>query len=118
MQGFGYAEMATPYDVPGPPIARTSLLARRTIERRPPALHDARNRAAAAAAWAGGAFAVVDGERMLEIAELAVGLAVVAQGRAARLDRFRQHLADRRRQPARGGCRPARRCASGRAARS
>ena len=84
-----------------------SLLARRTRKRRTPALDDAGDRPVAAAARAGGAFAVVDGEGMLEIAELAVGLTVVAQRRAAGFDGFLQHVADRRGQRARCGGRPA-----------
>ena len=87
------------------------------------------------------ALAVVDLERVLEIAERAVGLAMVAQRRAAGLDRRLQHLADRLGErahlaaasarppratataargaaPRRHRCCRARRCAAGRAARS
>src|SRR6059036_2450697 len=45
------------------------------------------------------AFAVVDAEIVLEHAELAVGLLVVAQGGAAGLDGILQHRPDRLHQP-------------------
>ena len=51
----------------------------RAEERRSAGLHDASHTHAAAAAGAGAAFAAVDGPMMLEIAELAVGLDVIAQ---------------------------------------
>ena len=44
-------------------------------------------------------FAVVDLERVLEITEFAVGLAVIAQRRAAGVDRLIEHRVDRRDQP-------------------
>src|ERR1700759_225556 len=65
-----------------------SLLALRTPEGRSAVLGEALHHAAAAAFLA---FAVVDQKRVLEIAELARGLAMVAQRRAAGLDRLVQH---------------------------
>ena len=41
----------------------------------------------------------VDGEPVLEIAEFPVGPTMIAQGRTARVDGFRQHAANRGRQP-------------------
>ena len=52
-------------------------------------------------------FAVVDREDMLEIAEFAIGLAVIAQGRAAGLDRFLEDVADRLGERGRGAGRSA-----------
>src|SRR5512140_1789042 len=63
---------------------RRLFLARRTIERRAPVLHDAFDLALAAGARP--PFAVIDPEIVLEVAERAVGAAVVAQRRAAGLD--------------------------------
>src|SRR6202043_1543022 len=60
-------------------IQTASLLAGRTIECRAPGLHDAPDGARTSRRDAGLALAVVDAEVMLEVAELAVGLAVVAQ---------------------------------------
>src|SRR5579862_7746294 len=73
---------------------RISLLARRTIERRAPVLHDAPD-----GAWTTGraalfAFAVVDTEAMLEHAEPAVGEFVIAQRRAAGFDRVVENNLD------------------------
>ncbi len=45
------------------------------------------------------ALAVVDAEAVLEIAERAVRLAMIAQRRAARLDRLQKHLLDRACEP-------------------
>ena len=75
-------------------IAHVLFLARRAIEARAAALHDSHDRSAAARPRARGALAVVDREGVLEIAERAVGLAMIAQGRAARCDRLLQHLAN------------------------
>src|SRR5689334_8728225 len=68
-----------------------SFLALRAPEGRAAVLGEALDHAATAAFLA---FAVVDQERVLEIAELAVGLAMVAQRRAAGLDRLVQHRVD------------------------
>src|SRR4029077_19473052 len=72
-----------------------SALPLRTIESRPPGLHDALDGAAAVATRTGLALASVDRPLMLEIAKLARGLNIVAQGRAAGADGPAQHLADR-----------------------
>src|SRR5580698_1727360 len=73
---------------------RVSLpLAHRAIEARPSALHDALDRAAVLA-LAELVLAIVDGETVLEIAELAGDLLVIAQGRAAGLHRLAQHCLD------------------------
>src|SRR3954463_15406857 len=71
-----------------------SLLADRTEERRARALHDALDRAFAFRGRALLTGAVVDAEEMLEIAEIAVGLPMVAQRRAAGIDRVVQHGLD------------------------
>src|SRR5690606_15251942 len=78
--------------------ADTSWLAGRAIEGGAAGLDDARHRAAAASPRARMPLAVVDAERMLEIAERAVGADMVAQRRAAGFDRLRDHLADGLRQ--------------------
>src|SRR4051812_13153889 len=70
---------------------RVSPLALRAPERRAPVLRKPPHDAAAAGAFAFLALAIVDLERVLEIAELAGGLAVIAQRRAAGLDRLVQH---------------------------
>lgn len=49
-----------------------------------------------AAHRAGFALAVVDAERVLEVAELAVAVFEIAQAAAARFDGFGQHLLDGR----------------------
>src|SRR5687768_8363697 len=67
------------------------LLTNRTEERRAPALHDALDGAFAAGRDAALALAVVDPEVVLEHAKRAVGQAVVAQRRAAGLDRIVEH---------------------------
>src|SRR2546429_4403172 len=77
------------------------LLALRTPEGRAPILVEAADGAAAARGLALLALAVVDLERMLEIAEFARGLAMVAQRRAAGLDRLVQHRVDFFHQPPR-----------------
>src|SRR5579884_426426 len=82
-------------------LAGPSLLADRTVEGRARALDDAPDRAAAARARTRLALAVVDAEPVLKQAELAVGTAVVAQRRAARLDGIAQHCADRLGEPLR-----------------
>src|ERR1700680_485258 len=64
------------------------LLALRTPEGRAAVLGKALDDSVAARGLAFFAFAVVDLERVLEIAELARGLAMVAQRRAAGLDRW------------------------------
>src|SRR5439155_26612437 len=70
-----------------------------TVESRAAGLDDATDAAGArqhaVAARAGLPGAVIDGEALLEIAELARGLDVVAQGRPAGLDRLAQDAADR-----------------------
>src|SRR6476646_8297220 len=72
------------------------MLAPRAIESRAGALHDPPDRPAAFA-WP--PLAIIDREVLREIAELAVRADEVAQGRAARLDRFGEHFTDRRDQP-------------------
>ena len=57
-------------------------------------MHDAVNAGGAAGGEAGLAFATVDLKAVLEIAKLAIGLAVIAQGGASGLDRLGQNLAD------------------------
>ena len=66
---------------PGP--LRALLLANHAKEGRPAAARVAKDRPAAAGPPAGGALAVVDVKAVLEIAELAVRSAVIAQRRAA-----------------------------------
>ena len=74
---------------------RALFLAHRAKERRAAGLHDAPDRAAAAGRRAWLALAVIDAEIVLEIAELAVGAAMVAQRRAAGRDRVLEHRLDR-----------------------
>src|SRR5665647_3482413 len=71
---------------------RSLLLAAWAIERRAGILHDAFDLALAGRAWR--ALAVIDQEIVLEVAERAVGPAVVAQRRAAGLDGVMQHRLD------------------------
>src|SRR5437588_8290398 len=71
------------------------FLAFRAPERRAAVLHEAPHHAAAAGGPAGLALAVVDFERVLEIAEFARGQAMVADRGAASLDRLVQHGVDR-----------------------
>jgi hypothetical protein len=78
------------------------LLALRAPEGAAPALDKTRDRAAAGA-WI--AFAPIDSPGAGEIAELAAGLGVVADRRAAGLDRFGEDVLDRRHQPAERGSR-------------
>ena len=59
-----------------------------------PLLHDPLDAALAGAALAGLALAAIDRQTVLEIAERAVRASVVAQRRAARLDRLFEHLAN------------------------
>src|SRR5262245_43180729 len=77
------------------------LLALRAPEGRATILVEAADGAAAAGGAAFLALAVVDLERMLEITELARCLAMVAQRRAAGLDRLVQHRVDFFHQPPR-----------------
>src|SRR5439155_12270385 len=53
----------------------------------------------AIAAGAGPCFAVVDGEAVLEISQFAVMVNKIAERRAARVDGFGEHAADRGHQP-------------------
>jgi hypothetical protein len=69
---------------------RNSLLTLRTPERRASVLHEALHDPRAAIGFAFLALAVVDLERMLEIAEFAGCLADIAQRRAAGLDRLKR----------------------------
>src|SRR5450631_2771670 len=71
--------------------AEYSLLALRTPEGRASVLGEPLDDAAAAVCLAFLAFAVINLDRVLEIAEFAGGLAMVAQRRAAGLDRLIQH---------------------------
>ena len=75
-------------------MGEASFLAHRAEERRARALHDALDGAAATGRDAFLAGAVVDAERVLEIAEVAVGLAVIAQRGAAGTNRVVQHRLD------------------------
>src|SRR5258708_1588024 len=76
-----------------------SLLALRTPERRAPILGEPPHDAAAARGLAFFTLAVVDLERVLEIAEFAVGLAMLAKRCAAGLDRLIEHRMNSRPQP-------------------
>src|ERR1700733_9921936 len=76
-----------------------SLLAFRAPERRASVLGEAPHDAAAACGLAFLAFAVIDLKRVLEIAEFAGGLAMIAQRRAAGLDGLIEHAVNRRDQP-------------------
>src|SRR5581483_3331119 len=71
------------------------FLAARAKESRAAVLHDALDRAFASRRDAGLALAVIDAEIVLEIAERAVGAPMIAQRRAARLDRIVEHGSDR-----------------------
>src|SRR5271166_6071719 len=93
-----------------PPLARQGtplLLADRAIEGRTAGLRDPGDRPAAARPRAGRAFAVIDRKGVLEISERAVGLTVIAQGRAAGRDRFLEDGVDRSRQSGGGAGRTA-----------
>src|SRR5580704_16116299 len=63
-------------------------------ERRSPGLDDAAHALGAGATGAGFALAAVDCPAVLEVAELAIGLDIVAQRRAAGLDRLGKHRFD------------------------
>src|ERR1700733_2426642 len=78
-------------------FARRSLtLAGGAVESRTSRLHDALDRSlASTAAFAWLAFAAIDQKMMLEIAGIAGGLGMIAQGRAAGSDGVFQHFADR-----------------------
>src|SRR4029077_14512212 len=71
-------------------------LAARAVEARAAGLHDALDAACrrelAVAARAALALMLIDLPAMLEIAELAIGLDIIAQGGTARSDRLAQHL--------------------------
>src|ERR1700726_2153928 len=75
-----------------------SFLTLRTPERRKTALGESSHHSFTPGRLAFFAFAVVDLKRMLEIAEFACGLAVIAQRRAAGLDGLIQHRVNRRNQ--------------------
>src|SRR3979490_1002151 len=75
---------------------RELFLAFRAPERRAPVLGEALDDAATSRGLAFLALAVVDLKRMLEITQFARGLAMVAQRRAAGLDRLIQDRMDRR----------------------
>src|SRR5665213_2137066 len=75
------------------------FLAFRAPERRAPVLGESPHDSAAARGLAFFAFAVVDLKRVLEIAEFAGGLAMIAQRRAAGLDGLIEHAVNRRHQP-------------------
>src|SRR4051812_42409208 len=77
-----------------------SLLADRTEKRRARALYDALDRPLAFRRGALLTGAIVDAEGMLEIAEIAIGLPMIAQRRATCLDRVVQHRLDGIRQGA------------------
>src|SRR5947209_8443971 len=70
------------------------LLTHRAEERAPRPLHDALDRAFASLRRALLAFAIVDAEIVLKVAELAVGAAMIAQRRAAGADRIVEHRAN------------------------
>jgi hypothetical protein len=72
-------------------FVQDSPLALRTPERRASVLREPPHDAAAAGAFAFLALAVIDLKRVLEITELAGGLAVIAERRAASLDRLIEH---------------------------
>src|SRR2546427_6504662 len=80
---------------------RPLALADRAKKRRSAALHHAPDGAFAARRRAAFAGAVVDAEIVLEIAELAVGAAMIAQRGAAGCDRVREHGLDGVDQPLR-----------------
>src|ERR1700730_7533105 len=82
-----------------PAQAVISFLTLRTPERRAPVLGESPHDSFTSGGLALFAFAVIDPERMLEIAEFAGGLAVIAQRRAASLDGLIEHRMDCRDQP-------------------
>src|SRR4051812_36954038 len=71
-----------------------SLLTNRTPEGRAAILGEALDDAAASPRRARLAFTIINPEAMLEVAELAGGLAVIAQRRASGLDRIAKHRTD------------------------
>src|SRR5229473_2216484 len=77
-------------------------------EGRAAGLDDAPDALGAGAAGAGLALPAIDRPAVLEIAELAIGLDIIAQRRPAGLDRLAENLADRGGEP--GGTRPGHRC--------
>src|SRR5258708_27556494 len=76
-------------------MSLSSTLFFRTKKRRAARLGDAAHAFGASAAGAGLALLAVDRPAMLEIAELAIGLDIVAQRRSPGLDRLAQHRFDR-----------------------
>src|SRR4029077_7999281 len=75
--------------------AGLSFLANPAEEGRAPRLHEARHDAAAARAKAGFTLPSISAKLVLEGAPLAICLGVIAQGRAALLDRLGENAADR-----------------------
>src|ERR1700685_2026712 len=71
------------------------VLAFRAVECRAPGLRDPGDDPTAIFPRARQSFAIVDFEDVLEIAQFTVGLPVIAQSRAAGLDGFLEHVADR-----------------------
>src|SRR3954454_20403398 len=86
-----------PHPLAGEGLGVSALLLG-TEERRAAGLDDAAHPLGAGAAGTGLALAAVDRPAMLEIAELAIGLHIIPQRRAAGLDRFAEHIPDRLRQ--------------------
>src|SRR5690625_343805 len=80
------------------PDSGSLALAARTIKGRSARLHDARYDPAALRAGARRILAPIDAEFMLEIAELAIRMPVIAKGRPAGGDRIRERRADLRHQ--------------------
>src|SRR5262245_56602374 len=76
-------------------VRASGALAGRTVEGGAARLDETADAAAAAGFRAGLAGPVVDAEAVLEVAEGAVDLRMVAQGRAARRHRLEEDLADR-----------------------
>src|SRR4051812_30812306 len=96
MKNGAAQEARTEVALPYPHAPARSTLAAGTIEGRTAALDDSPHRPAARAGPAG---AVINRERLGEIAELAVGARKVAQRRATRGNRLHQHAANCGRQP-------------------
>src|SRR5216683_2833101 len=92
---------------------KTLPLTHWTQKRRPPVLHDPLNLATASRRNARFALAVIDAEMVLEIAKLAIGLAVIAQRRSAGLDGVVEHRLDGVDQRRRLGVRGAGACRNG-----
>src|SRR4051812_4888030 len=96
-EGFAQRRAAFHERPRGRPATRhsaSSLLADRTIEGGATRLDKAGHRAGAARIGAGLALPVVDPEPVLEIAQRAIHLSVVAQGRASGLHGFIENVAD------------------------